>query len=97
LDAELFFGVNLSLGQQFTVVMMAVMAGIGTAGVPGGSMPLVIGILRAINVNGMSLALVYGVDRLLDMARTAVNVVGDLVIAACVGDLEKEESTGDAH
>jgi dicarboxylate/amino acid:cation (Na+ or H+) symporter, DAACS family len=96
------FGKDLGLEQQFTVVLMAVMAGIGTAGVPGGSMPLIVGILRTIDVNGLSIALVQGVDRLLDMARTAVNVVGDLVIATCVGDIEDEEemeapSTGDAQ
>jgi len=78
--------------------LMAVMAGIGTAGVPGGSMPLIVGILRTIDVNGLSIALIQGVDRLLDMARTTVNVVGDLVIAACVGEIEDEEeamSTGE--
>jgi len=96
------FGKNLGLEEQFTVVLMAVMAGIGTAGVPGGSMPLIVGILRTIDVNGLSIALVQGVDRLLDMARTAVNVVGDLVIATCVGDIEDEEemetpSPGDAQ
>lgn len=85
------FGKKLGLDEQFTVVLMAVMAGIGTAGVPGGSMPLIVGILRTIDVNGLSIALVQGVDRLLDMARTAVNVVGDLVIATCVGDIEDEE------
>ena len=80
------------------MVLMAVMAGIGTAGVPGGSMPLIVGILRTIDVNGLSIALIQGVDRLLDMARTTVNVVGDLVIAACVGEIEDEEeamSTGE--
>ena len=85
------FGKNLQLGEQFTVVLMAVMAGIGTAGVPGGSMPLIVGILKTIKIDGMSIALVQGVDRLLDMARTAVNVLGDLVIAVCVGDMEDEE------
>jgi DAACS family dicarboxylate/amino acid:cation (Na+ or H+) symporter len=88
------FGKNLELGEQFTVVLMAVMAGIGTAGVPGGSMPLIVGILRTIKIDGMSIALVQGVDRILDMARTTVNVVGDLVIAVCVGDVEDEPSSG---
>ena len=91
------FGKDFTLAEQVTVVLMAVMAGIGTAGVPGGSMPLVVGILRTIKIDGTSIALVQGVDRLLDMARTTVNVVGDLVIATCVGDLEKDESTGDAQ
>ena len=50
---------------------------------------------EADEIDGTSIALVQGVDRLLDMARTTVNVVGDLVIATCVGDLEKDESAGD--
>jgi DAACS family dicarboxylate/amino acid:cation (Na+ or H+) symporter len=85
------FGVNLSISDQFVVVFMAVMAGIGTAGVPGGSMPLIVGILRSINVQGGGIALVMGVDRLLDMSRTVVNVLGDLVIAACVARGENDE------
>ena len=59
-------------------------------------MPLIVGILRTIDVSGLSIALVYGVDRLLDMARTAVNVVGDLVIAVCVGGMEEERPSEDA-
>jgi DAACS family dicarboxylate/amino acid:cation (Na+ or H+) symporter len=92
--AQVFLSEPLTLAQQFTVVLMAVMAGIGTAGVPSGSLPLVVGILRSIGIAGGSIALIFGVDRLLDMARTTVNVVGDLVIAVCVGDLEEEESGG---
>jgi DAACS family dicarboxylate/amino acid:cation (Na+ or H+) symporter len=59
-------------------------------------MPLIVGILRTIKIDGMSIALVQGVDRLLDMARTTVNVLGDLVIAVCVGDSEEDSSGGDA-
>lgn len=92
--AQVFLPTPLTLGQQFTVVLMAVMAGIGTAGVPSGSLPLVIGILRSIGMTGSSIALIFGVDRILDMARTTVNVVGDLVIAVCVGDVEDDSSSG---
>jgi DAACS family dicarboxylate/amino acid:cation (Na+ or H+) symporter len=84
------FGKDLTLAEQFTVVLMAVMAGIGTAGVPGGSMPLIVGILKTIQIEGTAIALVQGVDRLLDMARTTVNVVGDLVVAVCVGDVDDD-------
>jgi len=92
--AQVFLPTPLPLKDQFTVVLMAVMAGIGTAGVPSGSLPLVIGILRSIGMTGSSIALIFGVDRILDMARTTVNVVGDLVVAVCVGDVEDEPSGG---
>jgi len=77
-------GVPLSLLQQITVVLMSVLAGIGTAGVPGGSIPLIVVVLQSVGVPGEGIALVLGIDRLLDMCRTVVNVAGDLVIAKCV-------------
>jgi len=78
------FGVELGLSQQLLVALMCVMAGLGTAGVPGGSLPLVVGVLVTIGVPGEAIAIILGVDRLLDMCRTALNVTGDLVIAAIV-------------
>jgi DAACS family dicarboxylate/amino acid:cation (Na+ or H+) symporter len=78
------FKVDLSLGQQFIVVLMAVLAGVGTAGVPGGSIPLIIVVLKTVDVPDEGIAIILGVDRLLDMSRTLVNVVGDLVVATCV-------------
>jgi DAACS family dicarboxylate/amino acid:cation (Na+ or H+) symporter len=78
------FGVDLSLSQQLTVALMCVMAGIGTAGVPGGSLPLVVGVLLSINVPAEAIAIILGIDRFLDMCRTTLNVTGDLVIAAVV-------------
>jgi len=78
------FNVNLSFSQQFVVVLMSVLAGVGTAGVPGGSIPLIIVVLKSVNVPAEGIALVLGVDRVLDMSRTLVNVVGDLVVAKCV-------------
>jgi DAACS family dicarboxylate/amino acid:cation (Na+ or H+) symporter len=78
------FGVDLSLTQQLTVALMCVMAGIGTAGVPGGSLPLVVGVLLSINVPAEAIAIILGIDRFLDMCRTTLNVTGDLVIAAVV-------------
>lgn len=83
-----FFGVDLSFGQQVTVVLWSVMAGVGTAGVPGGSLPLIVVVLQNIGVPGEAIGVILGVDRLLDMSRTVVNVAGDLVIAACVGAAE---------
>ena len=78
------FGVDLTLTQQIVVALMCVMAGIGTAGVPGGSLPLVVGVLLSINVPPDAIAIILGIDRFLDMCRTALNVSGDLVIAAVV-------------
>lgn len=78
------FGVELTLSQQMQVVLMAMLAGIGTAGVPGGSLPLVAVLAQSVGVPGQGIGLVMGVDRLLDMCRTTLNVTGDLVVAACV-------------
>ena len=78
------FGVDLTLGQQLVVALMCIMAGIGTAGVPGGSLPLVVGVLLAINVPPEAIAIILGIDRLLDMCRTTLNVTGDLVVASIV-------------
>ncbi len=77
-------GVDLTLGQQITVVMMSVLAGVGTAGIPGGSIPLIIVLMQSVGVEPKSIGIILGVDRLLDMCRTVVNVTGDLVVAQCV-------------
>lgn len=82
------FGVELSLAQQFVVALMCIMAGLGTAGVPGGSLPLVVGVLVTIGVPGESIAIILGIDRLLDMCRTTLNVTGDLVCAVLVSNGE---------
>jgi DAACS family dicarboxylate/amino acid:cation (Na+ or H+) symporter len=65
-------------------VYLAILGGIGTAGVPAGSIPFVIGILAGLGIDPALIAVVMGVDRLLDMCRTTLNVSGDLAIAACV-------------
>lgn len=79
------YGIDLSLGQQIQVAFMSILAGIGTAGVPGGSLPLVMILLQTVGVPPEGMGLVLGVDRFLDMCRTTLNVSGDLVIAALVG------------
>jgi DAACS family dicarboxylate/amino acid:cation (Na+ or H+) symporter len=83
-----FFGVDLTLGQQLQVVLMAVLAGVGTAGVPGGSLPMVMVVMQSVRVPPEGIAVILGVDRILDMCRTTVNVTGDLVVAAYVGESE---------
>jgi len=82
------FGVELNLGQQAVVMLMCVITAVGAAGVPGGSLPLLVGILAMFGVPGEGIALILGVDRILDMARTTVNVTGDLVATAVVGRSE---------
>ena len=78
------FGVDLDLGSQLVVVVMTVLTAIGTAGVPGGSIPLLAMVLVMVGVPGEGIALILGVDRLLDMARTVPNVTGDLLTSLVV-------------
>jgi Na+/H+-dicarboxylate symporter len=78
------YGIDLSAGEQVRVLLMSIVAGIGTAGVPGGSLPMVMVVAQSVGVPGEGMALILGVDRFLDMCRSAVNVTGDLVIAAMV-------------
>lgn len=87
------FGVELSVAQQFSVVLMSVLAGVGTAGVPGGSLPLIVIVLQSVGVPGEGIGIILGVDRILDMCRTVLNVTGDLAIAACVAAGEPAEAT----
>jgi len=86
------FGVELTVGNQISVVLMSILAGVGTAGVPGGSIPLIMIVLRSVNVPGEAIAIVLGVDRLCDMCRTVLNVSGDLVLATCVAGGETVEA-----
>ena len=79
-----FFGVELSLAQQVTVMFVCILGGIGTAGVPAGSLPVVALICGMVGVPPEGIGLILGVDRLLDMCRTTLNVTGDLVAATVV-------------
>lgn len=79
-----FYGVDLSLAQQVMVLGLCVMGGIGAAGVPGGSLPVIAMILAMFGIPPEGIGLILGVDRLLDMCRSAVNVTGDLVLAQVV-------------
>jgi DAACS family dicarboxylate/amino acid:cation (Na+ or H+) symporter len=86
-----FFGVELTLAQQALVLFICILGGIGTAGVPAGSLPVVALILGMIGVPPEGIGLVLGVDRFLDMCRTAVNVTGDLAAAVVVARGESAE------
>ena len=86
-----FFGIDLSLGQQLMVMLVCILGGIGTAGVPAGSLPVVALILAMVGIQPQAIAIVLGVDRFLDMCRTTLNVVGDLVAAQVISAAEPIE------
>jgi len=81
-------GVDLSLGQQLSIVMLATLAAIGSPGIPGGSLVFLIMVLQSVGVPATGIALILGVDRLLDMSRTVANITGDAVVAAAVDRME---------
>ncbi|MGA0920405.1 MAG: dicarboxylate/amino acid:cation symporter [Gemmatimonadaceae bacterium] len=87
------FGVDLSLGGMVMVIIMSVITAVGAAGVPGGSIPLLVGILAMVGVPGEGIAIVLGVDRILDMTRTVVNVASDISATTFVA---KSEGVWDA-
>ena len=72
------FGVHLGLGQQIVVVFLSVIMAVGAAGVPGGSLPLIMVVLASVGVPPEGIAIILGVDRILDMSRTVLNTTGDL-------------------
>lgn len=80
------YGIDLEFSQQIKVVVMSILAGIGTAGVPGGSLPLIMILTQQMGIPAEGMGLIMGVDRFLDMCRTTLNVSGDLVIAALVDE-----------
>jgi len=82
-------GMDLTFANQLTIVATAVLASIGTAAVPGAGIIMLVIILEAINVPSEGIALILGVDRILDMIRTATNVTGDATIACAMDSLEK--------
>ena len=84
------FGISLDLPTQMVVIVMSVITAVGAAGVPGGSLPLLMVVLGSVGVPPEGIGVVLGVDRILDMCRTTVNVVGDLTAAVYVARTETE-------
>jgi Na+/H+-dicarboxylate symporter len=88
------FGVDLSLTDQITVAFMAILVAIGSPGLPGASLVLMVFILEAVKVPVEGMAIILAVDRILDMCRTVVNVAGDataaVIVAKSEGQLQKE-------
>jgi len=88
-----YYGVDLDVTQYLMVIFMVVMASIGTAGVPGVGLILLAGVLNQVGLPAEGIALILGVDRLLDMTRTAVNVTGDATVTCIVAKSEGELDT----
>jgi dicarboxylate/amino acid:cation (Na+ or H+) symporter, DAACS family len=84
------FGISLDLPTQLVVIVMSVITAVGAAGVPGGSLPLLMVVLATVGVPPEAIGVVLGVDRILDMCRTTVNVVGDLTAAVYVARTESD-------
>lgn len=88
-------GMDLTIVQQLTIVLTATLASIGAAGVPGAGIIMLVIVLQAVQVPVEGIALILGVDRILDMARTAVNVTGDAAVSVAVASTEG--MLGDLH
>ncbi|MGZ8399337.1 MAG: dicarboxylate/amino acid:cation symporter [Gemmatimonadales bacterium] len=83
------FGIPLDIFTQVIVVVLSVITAIGVAGVPGGSIPLLVMVMAMVGIPGEGIALILGVDRILDMARTVPNVTGDLLTSLIVARSER--------
>jgi len=79
------YGIALPLASQLLLLLLAVLSAVAVAGIPGASLPLIVGLLSSFHLPAEGVALIYGVDRILDMARTTLNVAADLV-TACIVD-----------
>lgn len=84
------FGIDLNAGQYLMIILTATLASIGTAGVPGAGLIMLGLVLTSVGLPLEGVALIAGIDRILDMARTTVNVAGDLMTTTLVGSSEKE-------
>ncbi len=92
------YGIELGIEQQLTIVLTATLASIGTAGVPGVGLVMLIIVLQSVGLSpeimASGIAIIFGVDRVLDMCRTTCNVTGDCMVAAVVGALEEKRESG---
>ena len=88
------FGIHLSLGQQAVIVLTAVLASVGTAGVAGASIIMLGTVLSSVGLPLEGIAIVAGVDKLIDMPRTSINIIGDLMCSAFVARTEGELDPG---
>jgi DAACS family dicarboxylate/amino acid:cation (Na+ or H+) symporter len=83
------FGIDLSMGQQVTLLLLSVLSAVAVAGIPGGSLPLIAGLLITFGIPPEGIGIILGTDRILDMCRTATNVGCDMTTAVVVDELTK--------
>jgi Na+/H+-dicarboxylate symporter len=84
------FGLDLTIGQQLTIILTATLASIGTPGVPGGAIIMLVIVLTTVGIPAEGLALIMGIERPLDMIRTVANITGDATVSAIVASSENE-------
>jgi dicarboxylate/amino acid:cation (Na+ or H+) symporter, DAACS family len=84
------FGVEISFGQQVTLALLVLLSAVGVAGVPGGSIPLLMAAMATMGIPVEGIALILGVDRLLDMGRTVLNVTGDMIGALYLAKVDSK-------
>jgi len=84
------FGAGLSLPTQIIVVVLAVLTAVGAAGVPGGSLPLMMLVMATVGVPPEGIAIILGADRILDMCRTTLNVCGDISASVYIDRVDRE-------
>jgi len=87
------FGISLGVGEQITLLLLAVLGAVAAAGIPGGSLPIIAGLLITFGIPPEGIGIVLGADRLLDMTRTMVNVGADMVTTAVVDTLESKSAS----
>ncbi|MGI6285539.1 dicarboxylate/amino acid:cation symporter [Neomoorella humiferrea] len=89
------FGIHLSINQQLTIILMAILASVGSVGVPGSALIVMTMVFQSVGLPIEGIGLVAGVDRILDMARTPLNILGDavgaVVVARSEGELKSEQ------
>ncbi|HCT0371020.1 dicarboxylate/amino acid:cation symporter [Staphylococcus pseudintermedius] len=90
-------GADLTVLQLITVVAVAVIASVGTAGVPGVGLIMLAMVLTAVDLNPAAIGIILGIDRLLDMTRTAVNITGDAACALILSEREERKLKGNMH
>ena len=89
-------GIDLTLAQMITIVVTATLASIGTAGTSGAGMIMLTMVLESVGIDPTYIGLIYGIDRLFDMGRTTMNIVGDASCAVCVNHWEQQAKKADA-
>lgn len=90
------FGKDLTTAQQIQVLLLTVVASIGTAGIPSASLPFIAVVLSQLGVPPALIGIILGIDRILDMSRTVLNVTGDMTIATCVSALDRRKAVAPA-